>query len=316
VKIVRNGGDRRFKAPRAKSRFIKTNLKYLLPITGVLIIVAVGIFYFIKTNKFQNAASEKTEFINFAKNFRFVISEGYKVDADRHQGETTTLMREDIESYNPNAYVDILTRGGIVIQSFPISNNNNESFEKYVRQKYESDVADVDINFEQINENKVATVNMYNKTTKIAEFIKIVNLANPVIIASFGPSEALTTIVESINNIDEDSKLREIKNQVIALASLMQANRATEIYSLFTKDLKKHMSETDFKSVFRNSQETVQKQMNFNGGALNSKVNEFEGRIMFINPENKEEFIHAKLGLRKEKDKWLIFKLEIPKDND
>ncbi len=295
--------------------FIKTNLKYILPTVGILIIIVVGIFYFVKTDKSHNTTDNKTVFINFANNYQFEIPENFGVSVDRHQGETTILMNKDIEYYNPNVYIEILNKNGIVIQSFPTFNKNDEFFEKYVKEKYQSSVADVDINFEQVKGNKVALVNIYNKTTQVTEFIKIVNLVHPVIIAASGTSEALSAVVGSIKNIDEkDDKLEEIKNQVMALASLMQANMTTEIYSLFTEDLKKQMNETDFKSIFRNSQEIMQKQMSFNGGTLDNKAKEFEGRVIFIDPENKDKFLYAKFGLKKEKNKWLIFKLELPKD--
>lgn len=302
--------------------FFKNNFKYILPIIGIVLIIVAGFFYYKSMQKPQTTIDE-TEFINFVNEFKFKIPDKYDVNVDSHYGDATIIMRKDYGGYSPNDYSVILAKDGMVIKTFPSFNKNDELFKKYVKEEYKStEVANVEISFDDLNGNQVATITIIAKEKdEVVELIKIINSINPLIISSSGSPEAIepmNVIIESIAHIDNSNKdFQNIKNQIKTFGALLKMNMLADIYSsLLSENLKAEISESDFISLLKESTKLLEYSINFSGGKLNAKEQKFIGKLSFTNPDMQEDRYNAKITLEKKNDKWLFLKIELPKDRD
>lgn len=299
--------------PTRNRRAVPMKLVYVVISILVLVVVSVLVVRFVSVAK----KDASLLCIDLAGNYLFGVPENYKADVNSAPG-SVIVLGDYVESFNPNDYQGLLNKGIIVLQSFPSLNKNDNFFEKYVRKLYKSSEArDVDISFEQIDKNKVSTVVIRDKDGKTSEFIKVVNLVKPVIIASSGPSEALNYILRSIRNIEpQDRYIEEIKNQIMLVGPLLKSSMNEELYSLFSKEAKEKISESDFEIILGDSRGILNRNINLNGGLFDLSKNMFSCRLIFVDPENKPDVRMGKLVLVKEKGEWLVSELEIPKDTN
>jgi len=281
----------------------------------IIVSVVVGFFYY-KNTQSKNADNI---LLNFNDNYQFAVPKDFVVDSTSIAG-TTLVMPQFVEQYNPQNYLTVIEKGGIVLKNFPVLNQDDAFFETYVKNTYKSnDTADFDVDFEQVGKYKVATINVKYKSEKlkdIKEYIKIVNLTEPVLISSSSPSENVNSIIKSLANVNSNDEYTKILDQIKLISTLLKANMVSEIYSLFSTEQKSKISENDFKSIFKQSEKIAAFNYTFNSGALNIKNKEFSFNIVFVDPQKTTDYRAGSFALKNEKGKWLISKFELPKDNN
>ncbi len=294
--------------------FVKTNLKFLIP-TMILIIVVAGYFIFF-FDKVGVSSDTDTEFIDFAKNYKFIIPEGYYVNPNGNQ-KTVIITSKDVKQYRPNDYAGLMKVGAILIQAYTQLNENDEIFEKYIREQYKSDEQkEIEFEFEEINHKKVVTINANYLNTAYREYVKIINLRYPVLITSPGPSIGLSSILKSITDCDEqDQDYRELNSQIRLIGALLKVNMTKELYSLFTESYKEEISAGDLIIILQRSEKLLsERSINFIGGNLDKKTNEFSIELLLMHPEIQGDKRAVKLKLKKEEGQWLIDEMKLPED--
>lgn len=291
--------------------FFSKYWKFIIPII-ILAVVVAGYFIFF----FNKNSSGNIEFIDLAKNYKFVIPKNYKVNPNANQ-KSLIIINENAKQYDPNNYEDLVNNKAIIIQSYTKFNKNDEIFEQYIKKNFPSnDKREIEINFEEINGNKVADIKVNYKGTNEKEYIKIINSYYSVLISSVELSEEYNSIVKSITEIDEKNKdYFYLTNQIRLIGGLLNANMSNEIYSLFTEEYKNKFSENDIKEILQKSEKMCQRPISFVGGELNNNNNEFSIRLIMINPDDAKEVRYdSRLVLKKEKGEWLINEIKIAED--
>lgn len=292
----------------------KSNIytKIFFSVLIVAIIFYIAWYFFVQNGQFKTS---DFQYISFSNNFSVDIPDNFLAD-DFSNAEAVVLYDKN-KKINANDLKDLLLNDAILIQSFAPLDQNNELFEKYIRQQYKSnDNADVDITFDKNNKTDIATLKIQNKSTnELSEYIKIINLENPIIIDASKDSETMDTMLKSASNINTNKNLTTIKNKLIFIGTLLKAQMASEIRNIFTEDYKEKISDSRFSEIIKNSQQMLQKQINLNGGVLNNKDNEFTCKIIFADPLQTGKNYLGEVTLKKIKGQWQIASIDLPEDD-
>lgn len=295
---------------------MKQNKNFIIKLVVGLAIIGLAIFliwYFL----FQSSNIDRSDqqYINFANSYSVDIPENFLVD-DFSNPSVVILYAKDTQ-LNTKDVKDVLLNNGIIIQPFSPLEENNDLFEKYIKNKYTSnDNADIKTSFEEKNKHNIATLEVTNKSSQeLNEYIKIINLINPIMIDSSKKSEAMNLMVQTASDINFQKNILEIKNRLITIGTLLKAQMSSEIYSMFNDNYKKEISEAKFQETIKNSQNMLQRQINLNGGILNKKNDEFDCKIIFADPLQIGNDFMGEIKLKKYKNQWQISKIELPKDD-
>lgn len=295
---------------------MKQNKNFIIKVVIGLIIIGVIVFltwYFL----FQSSVVGRSDqqYINFANSYLVDIPENFLVD-DFSNPSVVILYAKDTQ-LNTKDVKDVLLKNGIIIQPFSPLEEDNDLFEKYVKNKHTSnDNADIKTSFEEENKHKIATLEVSNKSSQeLNEYIKIINLINPIMIDSSKESEAMNLMVQTASDISFQKNILEIKNRLITIGTLLKAQMSSDIYAMFDDNYKKEISEAKFQETIKNSQNMLQRQISLNGGILNKKDDEFDCKIIFADPLQVGNDFMGEIKLKKNKNKWQIVKIELPKDD-
>lgn len=299
------------------------NLKMLVPLIVVVVIAGVAYYLYSKKNedtKKQNSItvenSKGVVAVIFNRNVTFEAPNNITINIDSSPN-SVIILDKDITKYNPSSYQELLEKGAIIIQNFPPLNSNKQIFNNFISQKYKStDKTTSDIAFTQINGFEAATINVDHLKDNYKEYVVIINLESPVIVVAAKKNAGFDKIVSTIKNISTgDQDATQIRKQIQLAGTLIRSNMASDLYSQYSQAAKKDLSIEDLKSNLAASQEVVKGAILVNGGLWLKSKNQFICKPIFKNPDkNVKEVKNGQFIFVKEKGKWLISGLDIPKD--
>lgn len=269
------------------------------------------------TSLISDSASQKTKAVIFSRNIVFTLPSNHIINIDSSPS-SVIVFNKDTGDFSIGDYQSLLGKKAIVIQSYPPLNKNDQIFKNYVSKKYQStDQIESKVDFEEINGYQSASININHKDKDFTEFLKIINLENPIIIAAAKDSQEITTIAGSIQNIDQsDEVYSEIRKQVQLIGTLMKSNMASELYSMLSAKYQKTLTADGLKSVLADAKENLKKAIIVNGGLLMTGKNEFLIKPVFKNPEDSADIKAGQIKLVKEGNRWLISEFTLPKDGE
>lgn len=305
---------------------MKLNLK-TVSITVLVLILAGGAFYFFQNRKTINinnggnngqslTNSQDVEAIAFARNVIFAVPNNSVINLDSSTN-SVIIVDKSVGQYDPSSYKDLLSKKAIIIQSFPPLNKNKKIFQNYITERYKTtDKITSDIKFTSTNGFKKAVIKITHKDDLPAEYVEVINLDSPVIIASSEKSTQFTKISSTIKNISSASKdVTEIRKELQLVGTLLRTNMTSDLYSQFSSKAQKNMSKKDLQSTLDGAKNTIKNTITVNGGLWLKSKNQFVCKPSFKDPtSSKKEVKKGQLILTKENGKWLISSLDIPKD--
>ena len=299
------------------------NLKMLIPLITVIVIVGAAYYFYSKKNedvKKQNSISIENSkgvvAVVFNRNIIFEAPNNITINVDSSPN-SVIILDKSITQYNPSSYQELLEKGAIIIQNFPALNKNKQIFNNFVSQKYKStDKTTSSIEFTQINGFEAATIDVDHIKDNYKEHVVIINMESPVIVVAAKKNAGFDKIVSTIKNIStEDQDAAQIRKQIQLVGTLIRSNMASDLYSQYSQAAKKSLTLEDLKSNLSASQEVVKGAILVNGGLLLKSKNQFICKPIFKNPDkNVKEVKNGQFVFVKEKGKWLISSLDIPKD--
>lgn len=299
------------------------NLKILIPLIVVVVIAGVGYYLYSKKNedtKKQNAITVENSkgviAVVFNRNVTFEAPNNITINVDSSPN-SVIILDKSITQYNPSSYQELLEKGAIIIQNFPPLNNNKQVFKNFISQKYKStDQTTSKIEFTQINGFEAATINVDHLKDNYKEYVVIINLESPVIVVAAKKNAGFDKIVSTIDNISTgDQNATQIRKQIQLTGTLIRSNMASDLYSQYSQTAKKDLTIEDLKSNLAASKEVVKGAILVNGGLWLKSKNQFICKPIFKNPDPKvKEIKNGQFIFVKEKGKWLISSLDIPKD--
>src|SRR3989339_208747 len=299
------------------------NLKVIIPL--IVVVVIGGAAYYFYSNKNKNATQQNSISTNnnkgvvavvFNRNITFEAPSNITINVDSSPNSVIVLDKS-ITEYNPSSYQELLEKGAIIIQNFPPLNKNKQIFNNFISQKYKStDKTTSNIDFTQVNGFEAATISVDHLKDNYKEYVVVVNLESPVIVVAAKKNAGFDKIVSTIKNIStEDQDAAQIRKQIQLVGTLIRSNMASDLYSQYSQAAKKNLTVEDLKSNLSASQEVLKGAILVNGGLWVKSKNQFICKPIFKNPDkNVKEVKNGQFVFVKEKGKWLISSLDIPKD--
>ena len=299
------------------------NLKVIIPLIVVVVIGGAAYYFYSNKNKDvtqQNSISKNNNkgvvAVVFNRNITFEAPSNITINVDSSPNSVIVLDKS-ITEYNPSSYQELLEKGAIIIQNFPPLNKNKQIFNNFISQKYKStDKTTSNIDFTQVNGFEAATISVDHLKDNYKEYVVVVNLESPVIVVAAKKNAGFDKIVSTIKNIStEDQDAAQIRKQIQLVGTLIRSNMASDLYSQYSQAAKKNLTVEDLKSNLSASQEVLKGAILVNGGLWVKSKNQFICKPIFKNPDkNVKEVKNGQFVFVKEKGKWLISSLDIPKD--
>ncbi|KKQ90644.1 MAG: hypothetical protein UT11_C0001G0009 [Berkelbacteria bacterium GW2011_GWA2_38_9] len=299
------------------------NLKVIIPL--IVVVVIGGAAYYFYSNKNKDVTQQNSISTNnnkgvvavvFNRNITFEAPSNITINVDSSPNSVIVLDKS-ITEYNPSSYQELLEKGAIIIQNFPPLNKNKQIFNNFISQKYKStDKTTSNIDFSQVNGFEAATISVDHLKDNYKEYVVVVNLESPVIVVAAKKNAGFDKIVSTIKNIStEDQDAAQIRKQIQLVGTLIRSNMASDLYSQYSQAAKKNLTVEDLKSNLSASQEVLKGAILVNGGLWVKSKNQFICKPIFKNPDkNVKEVKNGQFVFVKEKGKWLISSLDIPKD--
>ena len=299
------------------------NLKVIIPL--IVVVVIGGAAYYFYSNKNKDVTQQNSISTNnnkgvvavvFNRNITFEAPSNITINVDSSPNSVIVLDKS-ITQYNPSSYQELLEKGAIIIQNFPPLNKNKQIFNNFISQKYKStDKTTSNIDFSQVNGFEAATISVDHLKDNYKEYVVVVNLESPVIVVAAKKNAGFDKIVSTIKNIStEDQDAAQIRKQIQLVGTLIRSNMASDLYSQYSQAAKKNLTVEDLKSNLSASQEVLKGAILVNGGLWVKSKNQFICKPIFKNPDkNVKEVKNGQFVFVKEKGKWLISSLDIPKD--
>lgn len=307
---------------------LKMNSKILIIVVAIIVLGVLG--YLFSQRKFNssdstsngsnligNTAGQVTQAVIFSRNIVFTLPSNHIINIDASPG-SVVVFSKDTSDYSIGDYQSLLAKKAIVIQSYAPLNKNDTFFKNYITQKYRStDQIESKVDFEKINGYESASVNIKHKDKDFTEYLKIVNLESPVIIAAAQNSKELSTIANTIKNLDQgDKSYADIRQQVQLIGTLMKSDMSSELYSLFSAKYRKTVTVDTLKNTLADAKENLKKAIIVNGGLLMTGKNEFLVKPVFKNLQDKTDVQAGQIKLTKEGNQWLVSEFIVPKDSE
>lgn len=305
---------------------MKLNRTLISVVIVIVIIAFVGYYFFQNRNQKSSSNSRKNEIavnenqnveaIVFTRNITFEVPNNSVINMDSSPN-SVIILDKSVSQYNPGDYQDLLAKKAIIIQSFPPLNKNKEIFQNYINERYKAtDKITPSIKFATANNGEKAMIKIAHQDDNLDEYVEVINLDSPVIIASSEKTKELTKIASTIKNITNSSEeVTQIRKELQLVGSLLRANLTSDLYTQFITKAKKSMSKDDLQSSLDSSKETLKGTISVNGGIWLKAKNQFVSKPDFKNlGKDKKEVKKGQLVLEKEGDKWLIASLNIPED--
>ena len=299
------------------------NLKVIIPLIVVVVIGGAAYYFYSNKNKDvtqQNSISKNNNkgvvAVVFNRNITFEAPSNITINVDSSPNSVIVLDKS-ITEYNPSSYQELLEKGAIIIQNFPPLNKNKQIFNNFISQKYKStDKTTSNIDFSQVNGFEAATISVDHLKDNYKEYVVVINLESPVIVVAAKKNAGFDKIVSTIKNIStEDQDAAQIRKQIQLVGTLIRSNMASDLYSQYSQAAKKNLTVEDLKSNLSASQEVLKGAILVNGGLWVKSKNQFICKPIFKNPDkNVKEVKNGQFVFVKEKGKWLISSLDIPKD--
>lgn len=282
----------------------------------LIILVAVGAIVYFRGDDNKNAQPEYPKYLNFDGNYVFSIPKNYTVDEQSVPGAqlvyTGTITAKTVD--------DVYSAGGIAVQPITdLSNSAGKAFKKYVNDNYLPElkknlsVNDVEVKFAKSSGADNASLSA-KKDGKQYRFIFLKGGQHPAAIVAKQEISALKDIERTLLDI-EKSDLKDqqdsIKNSIKDTAQLIKDQKAKDLYSSASTELKASTTEAELAAALKTATPYTEGSIIVSGASYTPK--DFSTVLRFIKLDKKDQQpAVGALAFKKVDGQWKLEQLTLP----
>ncbi len=288
--------------------------KTLLIILVAAVAVAAGIY--IKDHRSKPVpVAGLAEYLNFGNSYVYKVPKNYSVDAQ------SVLGAELIYSgpITAKTVQDIYDRGGIGTQALDIKDHSSSGFKGYVNGSFLSDLKknlstnDVKVKFGKANGSDNAQITV-KKDGQQVRFIYLKNGQHPASVIAKTETDVFKVIEQTITDLESSDLKNEsdaLKQSLQSNIQLVKAQKAPELYSAASPELRSQTSEDQLSTVLKSASSFLNQNITVSGGSYSQAS--FSAALRFTPPnqDNPQPTLGA-ITLKKAEGQWKLQGLSLP----